>query len=532
MPSATASGADSTPNGNATSREHNQGNQDRKYTAEQKSAVVRVRKCSPTAFYDVLGLEEVKATVSDGEIKKAYRKLSLLTHPDKNGFEGADEAFKLVSRAFQILSDPEKRSKYDRFGGDPDNRFGPGSASASSPFTGFGRSAGSSRQGPMWEEEISPEEMFNQFFSGSFGRSPLIVHHLSPILTQGLRAGGGMYNAGPQFVFNLGGGPGFRVHQMGGARPRRRPRDANHGGNDGPPPTLASTISNLLPLLLLFIVPLLSTLLGSSDSTPSGPTFRFDTPAPPHTMHRITPRLKVNYYVNPSDVAEWSSRKLSQLDQKAEVSYVGKLQNECEMEMDQRQQLMNEAQGWFFQDTNKMNTARSMDLRSCRRLDELRDFFYVCRGHLSDKGFCTPIIDEEAARIAAAEAREREIEKVKKEWEEKQRKKEEKKKKKEKEKDKDKDKEDEDGEGKEGKEGKKKDNKDDNELKDTDGSSKTPDKSEEPPRIFALNNLPFSYFRNFYQMRIDRIRNAEIAKRNRERLRNPTTFPSVPNGDI
>lgn len=94
MPSATSSGASATPNGTAKSRDHNQGNQERKYTIEQKTAVIRVRRCSPTAFYDILGLEEVKKTVSDGEIKKAYRKLSLLTHPDKNGYEGADEAFK------------------------------------------------------------------------------------------------------------------------------------------------------------------------------------------------------------------------------------------------------------------------------------------------------------------------------------------------------------------------------------------------------------------------------------------------------
>lgn len=91
MSSATASGADAKPNGSAKSREHNQGNQDRKFTPEQKAAVLRVRKCSPTAFYEILALEK---TASDGEIKKAYRKLSLLTHPDKNGFDGADEAFK------------------------------------------------------------------------------------------------------------------------------------------------------------------------------------------------------------------------------------------------------------------------------------------------------------------------------------------------------------------------------------------------------------------------------------------------------
>lgn len=91
MPSATTSGANATPNGSARSRDHNQGNQDRKYTIEQKTAVIRVRKCSATAFYEILGLE---TTASDGEIKKAYRKLSLLTHPDKNGYDGADEAFK------------------------------------------------------------------------------------------------------------------------------------------------------------------------------------------------------------------------------------------------------------------------------------------------------------------------------------------------------------------------------------------------------------------------------------------------------
>ena len=95
MPAATASGADATPNGNAArSRDHNQGNQERKYTIEQKTAVIRIRKCSTTAFYEVLGVEK---TASDGEIKKAYRKLSLLTHPDKNGYEGADEAFKSTS---------------------------------------------------------------------------------------------------------------------------------------------------------------------------------------------------------------------------------------------------------------------------------------------------------------------------------------------------------------------------------------------------------------------------------------------------
>lgn len=93
--SAKASGADAKGgDGEARNRQHHDGSAGRAYTVEQKAAVLRIRRCSPTAYYEILGLEEAKATCSDGEIKKAYRKLSLLTHPDKNGYDGADEAFK------------------------------------------------------------------------------------------------------------------------------------------------------------------------------------------------------------------------------------------------------------------------------------------------------------------------------------------------------------------------------------------------------------------------------------------------------
>jgi hypothetical protein len=91
---------------------------------------------------------------------------------------------------------------------------------------------------------------------------------------------------GQQFVFNMGGGPGFRVHQFGGQRPRRRPREAN--GQEEPAPSGWNSIQQLLPLILLVVIPLLSSLFSGSSSTASGPTFRFDAAVPPHTMQRTT----------------------------------------------------------------------------------------------------------------------------------------------------------------------------------------------------------------------------------------------------
>ncbi len=177
-----------------------------------------------------------------------------------------------------------------------------------------------------------------------------------------------MFDTGPQYVFNLGGGPGFRVHQFGGGRPRGRPREANRT-SDERPQTAMSALTNLLPLLILFILPLLTSIFSSSASP--GPSFRFDSPKEPYTMHRETPRLKVNYYINPKDVADYNNRKLSELDRQAENRYLSDLTSECQVEQRQRTRMVEEAQGWFFQDVDKMRAARELEMRSCRRLEKL-----------------------------------------------------------------------------------------------------------------------------------------------------------------
>ena len=65
-------------------------------------------------YYELLG---VNRTANDEELKKAYRKAAMRYHPDRNpGDKAAEEKFKELSEAYQVLSDPEKRAQYDRFG--------------------------------------------------------------------------------------------------------------------------------------------------------------------------------------------------------------------------------------------------------------------------------------------------------------------------------------------------------------------------------------------------------------------------------
>lgn len=100
-------------------------------------------------FYKVLGVEK---TASAQEIKKAYRKLALKYHPDHNpGDKSAEEKFKQVSEAYEVLSDEEKRAKYDQFGHAAFQQGGMGGGAAG--YGGF----------------QDPYDIFRQVFGGGGG---------------------------------------------------------------------------------------------------------------------------------------------------------------------------------------------------------------------------------------------------------------------------------------------------------------------------------------------------------------------------
>ena len=111
-------------------------------------------------YYELLGCQR---GASDDELKKAYRKLALTLHPDKNKAAKAEEAFKLVNKAFDTLSDPGKRETYDRFGAaavDGSSPGGPGGGFGGTPFGGF---AG----GPAFAAADIDELLRNMFGAGS-----------------------------------------------------------------------------------------------------------------------------------------------------------------------------------------------------------------------------------------------------------------------------------------------------------------------------------------------------------------------------
>ncbi len=108
-------------------------------------------------YYEVLGLSRGAA---DDEIKKAYRRLAVQFHPDRNpGDKQAEENFKEINEAYQVLSDPEKRAQYDRYGHAAFQ--GPG-AGPGGGFGGFDFSQG-------FEEVFS--DIFGDFFGTGRGRS-------------------------------------------------------------------------------------------------------------------------------------------------------------------------------------------------------------------------------------------------------------------------------------------------------------------------------------------------------------------------
>lgn len=176
-------------------------------------------------YYKILG---VSRGANDDEIKKAYRKLALKYHPDKNQAPGAEEKFKEVGEAYDVLSDQKKKQIYDQYGeeglkGGMGGGGGGGGSHGPNSFSGFGDG-----QNYSYAYHGDPRQTFSQFFGtsdpfasffggggqgGMGGQDPMDID-LGDILSG--------INGGMGGIGGMGGMPGGFIPQGHGGHKRKQ----------------------------------------------------------------------------------------------------------------------------------------------------------------------------------------------------------------------------------------------------------------------------------------------------------------------
>ncbi|XP_042491757.1 chaperone protein dnaJ 49-like [Macadamia integrifolia] len=243
------------------------------YTEEQISIVREIKKKKD--YYEILGLEK-GCSVED--VRKAYRKLSLKVHPDKNKAPGAEESFKAVSKAFQCLSDEESRKRYDVVGPDEAVYDRPAARRRPQGFNGF------------YEADVDAEEIFRNFFFGGMPRA-----------TTQFRG----------FSFGTGMGPSVRTADNGSGNFNIR------------------ALLQLLPILLV----LLLNFLPSSD-----PIYALSRSYP--YEHRFVTEKGINYFVKTAKFDQeypYNSPERVEIEQEVERAYKSSLAQYCQVELQRRQ---------------------------------------------------------------------------------------------------------------------------------------------------------------------------------------------------
>ncbi len=126
-------------------------------------------------YYQTLG---VSKTASEAELKAAYRKQALQWHPDRNKSAEATEKFKEINKAYEVLSDSQKRQAYDQYGPDAFESGGAGGGFGGpqqGPFTYSYKTYGGGQnpfEGMDFGGFSDPFEIFEQFFGGGFSAGP------------------------------------------------------------------------------------------------------------------------------------------------------------------------------------------------------------------------------------------------------------------------------------------------------------------------------------------------------------------------
>ncbi|XP_054277426.1 dnaJ homolog subfamily B member 14 isoform X2 [Macrosteles quadrilineatus] len=274
------------------------------FTKEQLEAVQRIKKCKD--YYEILGVEK---DATDSDVKKAYKKLALQLHPDKNKAPGAAEAFKAIGNAVAVLTDAEKRKQYDMYGAEEERH--PTHRNRTHHEYNYTRG---------FEADVTAEELFNMFFGGGFASSNNVY----------VRRGNQWRRQEPH--------------------PQQQ-REANG----------YTIFLQMLPIMLVVILSMMSSLFISD------PVYSL-TASSKFPVMRNTMNLQVPYYVKESFHSEYQG-SLRRLEASVEEEYVTNLRHACYREKNYKDTMQWKARN--FGDKELFQKAQSIRTPSCDTLGEL-----------------------------------------------------------------------------------------------------------------------------------------------------------------
>nr|XP_033781544.1 dnaJ homolog subfamily C member 18-like [Geotrypetes seraphini]XP_033781545.1 dnaJ homolog subfamily C member 18-like [Geotrypetes seraphini]XP_033781548.1 dnaJ homolog subfamily C member 18-like [Geotrypetes seraphini] len=284
------------------------------HTEQQSDEMAHIQQCHD--YYQILGISR---DCDENDIKRAYRRLALRYHPDKNNTPGAAEVFKAIANAFAVLSDPKNRQRYDECGVEvPPNK-----------------QAWHSRCHQDMEADVTPEELFDMLFSGQFPRRN--VH---------------MFSSGFSHV------PPYRQRHQN-ERPRKVEKEEETRSQN-----TYSAVLQLLPVLLLVMVSVVAQMMS-----PSPPYSLLHKPSLGHVIGRETRNLQAPYFVSKNFEKDYQGASLQDLEKLVERDFMHLIQANCWKEKQQKLELSNLAQ--LYRDEWLKQKAESLQLDSCRQLSKL-----------------------------------------------------------------------------------------------------------------------------------------------------------------
>lgn len=287
----------------------------RKKDNTESDAVRKIKNCKD--FYEILG---VPNTASDSDLKKAYKKLALQFHPDKNKTTGATEAFKAIGKAFSVLSDAQKRKQYDNYGAES---FESSGSSPSRSSHGHGYRTHYSSNSYSWnDEEFSADELFNLFFGGSAAHSSHARRHQAEHRRQA--------NGGQNFTFT------------------------NSSNN-------YAVLFQLMPILLIIVLSLVSNFMIGEPIYNLQKTSKYN-------VKRITHDRHVNYFVKPDFRVE-TREQLNKIEKQVEEDLHVELRQSCFREKSYKETAIWRARNYG--DERLLRKAHDYETPSCTRINHI-----------------------------------------------------------------------------------------------------------------------------------------------------------------